>query len=188
MINRKETFDNIRKEFGTLSQKQVDGFEAFFDEYEKRKIEDVRFLAYILATVWHEVKKTMQPIEEDGKGKGLRYGKKVWYDNKPYDDVPHIYYGRGLTQNTWRDNYLKLTRANLKGWDFVSEPNLLLDIEASVWATFHSMLNGLYTGKKLSHYFNETINDCFGARKIINGTDKAELIGNYHLKFLKSIV
>jgi len=130
----------------------------------------------------------MQPIEEIGKGKGLRYGKRVWFDNRIYTDIPHIFYGRGHTQNTWRDIYLKLTKANSKGWDFVNHPELLLTMECSVWATFHAMLTGLYTSRKLSQYFAQGIENPIGARKIINGTDKAEKIAEYYNKFKKSIV
>ncbi len=190
MIDRAKTYENIKKELGIkyFSVKQVEGFEAIFNEWEDRGLTDMRYLYYILATIWHEVNKTMQPIEEYGKGKGLRYGKRVWYDGRIYTDVPHIYYGRGLTQNTWRDIYEKLTKANTRGWDFVSNPELLLKMEQSVWATFQAMTTGLYTGRKLSQYFNEKITDPVNARRIINGTDKAELIAEYWRKFSKSIV
>ena len=190
MINRKETFDNIREEFGTLSQKQVEGISAIFDEYERLELSDVRFLTYILATAWHETNRTMQPIEEYGKGKRMKYGKRVWYSGKSYTDIPHIFYGRGHTQNTWRDIYLKLTKAGIKNgkdWDFVNNPELLLEMEPSIWATFYAMINGLYTSRKLSQYFSATANDPKNARRIINGTDKANLIASYHYKFLKSI-
>jgi len=174
MINRKLTFDNIRKEFGALSQKQVEGFEAFFDEYEKRQLTDIRYIAYMLATSWHETAKTMQPIEEYGKGKGKAYEGK--------------YYGRGYVQLTWNYNYKKATEKNTKNWNFLVNPELALQVEPAIWICFQGMLDGWFTTKKLSDYFNNTKNDFIGARKIINGTDKAELIGNYHLKFLKSIV
>lgn len=190
MINKAKTYENIKNNFGlkSLSQKQVEGFEAIFNEWEERGLTDIRYLCYVLATIWHEVGKTMQPIEEKGKGKGLKYGKRVWYDGRIYTDVPHIYYGRGLTQNTWRDIYEKLTKANTRGWDFVNNPDLLLEMEPSIWATFHAMTTGLYTGRKLSQYFNDKVNDPKNARRIINGIDKAELIKGYHDKFLKCIV
>lgn len=187
MINRKETYLQINKNFGKLSIKQVEGFEAIFNAYESFNVADRKKLSYILATVWHETGKTMQPIEEYGKGKKRKYGKCIWFSGKRYSDIPHVFYGRGHTQNTWRDNYLKLSNSNQKGWDFVANPNLLLQIEPSIWATFYAMINGLYTGRKLSDFFNTKINDPKGARKIINGNDKAILIANYHLKFLKSI-
>lgn len=187
MINRKETYLQINKNFGKLSIKQVEGFEAIFNAYESFNVADRKKLSYILATVWHETGKTMQPIEEYGKGKKRKYGKRVWLSGKHYTDIPHVFYGRGHTQNTWRDNYLKLTKANTKGWDFVNNPNLLLKMEQSIWATFYAMINGLYTGKKLSDYFNKNKNDAKGARRIINGSDKAILISLYHNKFLNSI-
>lgn len=189
MIHRKETYEKIKKQFAlkSLSQKQVEGFEAIFDEFEKEKLTDNRYLAYILATVWHEVGGTMQPIEEIGKGKNYKYGKRVWIDGRIYTDVPHIYYGRGHVQNTWRDNYLKLTKSNTSNWDFINKPELLLQMQPSIWATFYGMLTGLYTGKKLSNYFNDKISDPVNARRIINGTDKAQLIAGYYTKFLNSI-
>lgn len=188
MINRKETYSGIDLQFGKLTQKQVEGFEAFFDEWDRSLYTDIRWLYYALGTVWHETNKTMQPIEEYGKGKGLKYGKRVWYDGRAYADIPYIFYGRGHTQNTWRDIYLKLTKANANGWDFVNHPELLLQMKPSIWATFCAMTTGLYTGRKLSQYFNQTTNDPIGARKIINGQDKADLIKEYHTKFSKSIV
>ena len=36
--------------------------------------DDLRWLAYMLATTFHETARTMQPIEEYGKGKGKTYG------------------------------------------------------------------------------------------------------------------
>lgn len=187
MINRKEIYSNININFGKLSQSQVIGFEAVFDMWDLLKLTDVRWLAYILATVWHETNKTIQPIEEYGKGKGRRYAKRQWYSGKPYTDITTVFYGRGHTQNTWRDIYFQLSKVNLKGWDFVNHPELLLQIEPSIWATFHSMIIGLYTGRKLSDCFNTTVNDPIKARGIINGTDKAILISGYYYKFLKSI-
>lgn len=184
-INRPQTFANLRKNFGNLKQSQVDSFNLFFDEWDGL---DKRHLAYILATVWHETAKTMLPIEEWGKGEGKRYGAKVWFDNKPYADIDTIFYGRGHTQNTWRDNYEKLTKANKKGWNFVKKPDLLLQSEPSVWATFYAMSNGLYTGKKLRHYFSPDRNDPVNARKIINGLDCANLIEVLYNKFYNSIV
>ena len=43
------------------------------------------------------------------------------------------------------------------------------------------MMEGWFTGKKLTNYFNGTTEDWFNARKIINVTDKADLIKDYAL-------
>jgi putative chitinase len=49
------------------------------------------------------------------------------------------------------------------------------------------MVEGLFTGKGLGDYFNETTDNPAGARAIVNGTDKAQLIATYHHHFLAAI-
>jgi hypothetical protein len=41
------------------------------------------------------------------------------------------------------------------------------------------MTKGLFTGKKLNDYINNTKTDYVNARKIINGLDRANLIASY---------
>lgn len=190
MIDRKKFFDSVRDSLfgGTMSQGQVHGMEECLREYERRGIDDVRQLAYILGTIYHEVAATMQPIEERGKGKGKGYGKQKRYNGTLYILPHHLYYGRGLVQVTWIDNYEKLTNLNTEGWDFVNHPELLLEMKPSVWAAFEGMITGLFTGKKLSHYFNDTKEDWKNARRIINGTDKADLIAGYAMKFYTALI
>ena len=191
-MNEKNFYTSIRGNLfkGKIKSSQFEGIDAILGEWNRRGLTDVRWLAYILATVFHETAGTMQPIEEYGKGKSRTYGYKVKYSGKPYNDTPHIYYGRGLTQNTWYENYEMLTKQAKEAgynWDFLNHPELLLKMEPSVWATFNCMLKGKYTGKKLSDYFNDQKNDPIGARKIINGKDRAELIAGYYHKFLSSL-
>ena len=47
---------------------------------------------------------------------------------------------------------------------------------------------GDFTGKALCDYFNDFANDPVGARMIVNGTDKAQLIAGYHTEFLEAVV
>jgi len=191
-INRPRFYESFKKQFGRFTYSQYDGFEALLNEWERLGLTDLRWLAYILATVWHETGRAMQPIEEDGRGYGRSYGQKLDVGQGPGKRVPYktpnkLFYGRGHTQNTWRTIYLKLTsaaKAAGKDWDFLNKPELLLTMEPSIWATFYAMTTGLYTGKALSRYFNKDRNDAIGARKIINGTDKANLIAEYYHDFL----
>lgn len=186
-INRPFFYDTAKSPeiglFTYFGKKQTEGIEALFAEWEKRNLADMRWLAYILATVYHETGRTMQPIEEFGKGKKQKYG-------KPDPVTGMVYFGRGHTQNTWAENYKKLTiAAEGEGhtWDFYKNPSLLLQMAPSVWATYHGMLNGLYTGKKLSDYFNGDTYDWLNARRIINGIDRAEDIARYAKNFLKCL-
>lgn len=187
MINKKKFFNSIRASLfgGTLSISQVKQMLSILQEWERRGMHDLRQLADIFGTVYWETDKTMCPIEEYGKGKGRKYGQRVKMNGLPYIE-PFIFYGRGHTQNTWWDNYNGLTNAARKqgkDWDFLRHPGLLLQTEPSIWATFHAMTTGMYTGKKLSDYFNDKVCDWTGARRIINGTDKAEEIAGISKKF-----
>jgi putative chitinase len=41
------------------------------------------------------------------------------------------------------------------------------------------MIRGMFTGKKLADYFDGKRADWTGARRIVNGTDKAAVIAGY---------
>src|SRR5947209_202406 len=106
-INRKSFFATIRTKLfkNKITQSQCDGIEAILKEWELRKLTDLRYLAYMLATVFHETAATMQPIEEYGKGAHYDYGKKLKRTRKPYALPNQLYFGRGLVQLTWFENY-----------------------------------------------------------------------------------
>ena len=189
-INRQKFYERFRKLFGKLSQKQVEGFEAIFDEWEKQKLKDARWLAYMLATAWHETAATMQPIEEYGKGRTRKYGKKIKHSGVSYAMPNKLYYGRGFVQLTWFENYQLMTR--LLKLDLLNEPELALQMDVAIKIMFEGMMRGAssfgdFTGRCLEMYFNDTTNNPIGARKIINGTDKAELIAKHHNNFLECL-
>ena len=78
-MNKQTFYDKIRSSLfhGAISHGQVEGIEAILDECFKQAVQDSRQIAYILATVFHEVGGTMQPIKEIGEGKNRTYGHKV---------------------------------------------------------------------------------------------------------------
>lgn len=156
-----------------ISQSQLDGINTITSEFNNRNFEDKRWLAYILATVYHETAKRMQPITELG---GINYLR-----SKPY----YPYYGRDLVQTTWKGNYQKVK--DFTGVDVVNNPELIKDLQTSAKVAIEFMSKGYYTGKKLSDYFNPTKDDPLNARRIINGTDRAEEIKNHYLNFLSSM-
>lgn len=180
MINRKFFFDYIRQRlhFGRLKQSQVNGYNYMLDYWETEQLKDVRWLAYALATTYHETDKTIRAIREYGKGRGRKYG-------IPDAETGQVYYGRGYVQLTWKTNYQKYT--DILGIDLVNNPDLALDQEVATKILFHGMINGTFTGKALRHYFNENKSDWYNARRIINGTDKMYLIGDYAKEFFAAI-
>lgn len=188
MLDRKHFFDTVRKSLfkGKLIQDQVSGMEAILKEWEKRQLTDLRWLAYMLATVYHETAKTMQPVEEYGKGKNYRYGKKIKRSGILYTCPDKLYYGRGYVQLTWYENYETMGR--LLRLDLLNQPELALIPEVAVEIMFEGMTKGNsnfgdFTGKSLEQYFNDKKEDPINARRIINGTDKAQLIAGYYGHF-----
>lgn len=166
----------------SLSQKQVQGCEAILDEAERRA-SPLKHAAYVLATAYHESAATMQPVREtlastDDRAilileKSWKAGKLPWVKT-PYwrkDADGKSWLGRGLVQLTHKANYVKMARAT--GLDLVGRPELAMDLKTAVDILFYGMIHGSFTGKKLSDYITEEKADYFGARRIVNGTDRA---------------
>ena len=164
-------FNVVRKEFGRLSQKQVNGYSAILAKAFELETPTTH-LAYMLATAYHETDATMQPIEEYGRGAGRAYG-------KPDPITKLRYYGRGLVQLTWKSNYDK--------YGIALRPERALEMEMAVHIMFDGMTKGIFTGKKLGDYFTREHVDPVGARRIINGTDKAKKIAGYYDTFLRAL-
>ena len=151
---------------GRLTSQQVDGLTRILDEWDRRKITDDRWLAYMLATTFWETAKTMQPVREMGGESYLR--------TKRY----YPWVGEGLVQVTWEANHRKFG---------ATRPGQLMTWPIALKALFDGCIKGMFTGKKLSDYFNETKDDPVNARRIVNGTDKAQLIAGFHKNFLAAI-
>jgi putative chitinase len=194
MINRKFFFDQARNTLfgGSLNTKQVNGLTIILDEWDTNYAQnDDRWLAYILATTHHETGRTMQPIEEWGKGKGLPYGSLLkMTKNKngkriPYSDTPELFYGRGFVQLTWYENYDKAGKK--LGKDFLHNAAGVMEMSNATKIMFFGMTEGWFTGAKLSSFFNPNTEDWKNARKIINGLDKWDLIKDHSLKYYAAI-
>jgi hypothetical protein len=180
-INRDFFFLQVRKLLflGSLRQSQVDGLNAILNEWEATyATKDDRWLAYALATTYHETDQKMQPIEEYGRGKGHPYG-------KPDHETGKIYYGRGFVQLTWKRNY-EIMKQKI-GVDLVSHPELALDLANATKILFVGMIDGLFTGKSLGDYFSSSTDDWVNARRIVNALDKAQAIAVYGHHFYSAI-
>jgi putative chitinase len=183
VIDRDKFFDSVRESVfnGVLSQRQVDGMNYLIDVWESHHPnKDLRWLAYALATAFHETAGEMRPIEEYGRGEGREYGE----PSGPYGET---YYGRGHVQLTWLENYQKgedILRERY-GVDapLVEYPHRMLEDEPSALVLYDGMIEGWFTGVGLPKYFNDDTEDPVNARKIVNGLDKADLIAGYYTSF-----
>lgn len=181
----KHFFDTMRADKGQLKQHQVDGAQriiAYAQENGYSKDE----CAYCLATAWHETGGWMQPIREGA----LRYGPN--YSNEsairavtaifnkgiirtnyalPAGPYGKNYYGRGLVQITWYDNYLKFEK--ILDVPLVQYPDLALEWQHALPIMFRGITEGHFrsSGKgpiKLSD-FAATLAGWTAARNVVNG-------------------
>lgn len=187
MLNRNIFFRRVKVSLFPkgYTQNQVNGLNFILDGWEYSGLKDRRWLAYMLATVYHETNKTFQPIKELGSLKYLR-NKKYW-----------PYYGRGYVQLTWDYNYKKMQDAwnsvhSDEQIDMIKNPDLAQSPRIALFVMFEGMTIGVtkhpdFTAYGLEDFFNDKLTDWEGARKIINGTDKKKVIAEYAKNFYEAI-
>src|SRR5579872_2110233 len=78
---------------------------------EDTNLSDLRWAAYMLATVKHECANLWQPVEERGTGSGRPYGLPATVAAPDGTTYTNSYYGRGYVQLTWRYNYDRMGQA-----------------------------------------------------------------------------
>lgn len=183
-MNRKAFYDAIRAKVG-LTEQNVFGFERFLDYAEAHPLPLIR-CAYVMATGYWESGRTMHPVKE-------AYWKDEAWRKRNLRYYP--WYGRGLIQTTWEDNYRAIARAmGLPEDTFTKDPDKLLTFEYALPALFVGMEKGIYTGKDLDDYIDlqdeddaEDLREYVAARRIVNGTDRAAAIGQLALVFEKGL-
>jgi putative chitinase len=197
-IDREKLFTSVRQSVfhGHFRQSQVDGINIILDTWDASVFDDLRWLAYMLGTSYHETGATMQPIKEwgdtayftrmyDVTGKRPDTARKM--GNTRPGDGPK-YCGRGFVQLTWKNNYERA--GQLLGIDLVNNPDLAMVPANAARIMFEGMTDAniifedeasadsafSFTGKTLEDYFNDSTEDWINARRIINGTDHAAMI------------
>ncbi len=191
-IRRPVFFKAVRTSLfdGRLNQKQVDGLTLILARWDGQTAgHDDRWLAYMLATAHHETGRTMQPVRETfatTDDRAIALLDAAWRRGKllsvsvPYwrrDEEGRSWLGRGLVQLTHRANYERMSR--ITGIDLVDHPERAMEPDVAVDILFRGMETGAFTGRKLADYFSPTRQDWTGARRIINGRDRAALVASY---------
>lgn len=98
-------------------------------------------------------------LSEDWRKQNLRY---------------YPWHGRGFVQLTWQANYIKAGKA--LDVDLISKPDRALDPDIAADILVIGCKEGWFTGKKLADYITLQRSDFVNARRIVNGTDKAQSI------------
>jgi predicted chitinase len=172
------------------------------EEIKKQGVTNKWQIAYIMATAHHETNGTFKPVIEaywvkdrlirkHGKKRGLQRFYRWLSATSPMNRY-YPYVGRGLVQITWERNYrffsnvlTDMYRSNYI--DLVENPGMAMIPEFSRKIIVYGMINGSFTGKKLSDYTNDNKVDLENARRIINGRDKAKKIAIIARRYYKSI-
>jgi hypothetical protein len=215
MFDRKAFFDGVRPMFGGFSgvggPAQIKGLDFLLDHWLALPARpSVPKFAYMLATVFHETARTMQPVIETFN---LHYDKpganpsvetaiarleNAWargglpWVKTPYwrkDARGRSWLGRGYVQLTWEPNYL--TAQQKTGIRCHDDPALMLVPEHAVIVLFDGMKGGWFTGKSLDliddHVDGDELRDFTVGRTIINGVDHAAEIAQTGMGFLRAL-
>jgi hypothetical protein len=131
-----EKFINLYKsQYAALGSSQASGLGTLLGFLEQdRDVGDLRWAAYMLATVKHECANRWQPIEEFGKGQGMAYGNPVPVTGSDGKSYTNTYYGRGYVQLTWEANYRNMSQNLNLGDEVLIHPERALEPSQTVIA------------------------------------------------------
>ena len=125
----------------------------------------------------------MRPREEIGDGRGRAYG--------VIDESGKAPYGRGFVQLTWRTNYIRADQELRLGGHLSGDYDVALIPAIASDILVHGMAEGWFTGKKLSDYLPSVgladRTDFVDARRVINGSDRADMIAGFALAFQSAL-
>ena len=178
--------ENFTIRFGKPTARQTEGLKQVLRLIEQStRLNDLRDVAYLLATIRHETAYTYRPIFERGQrsyfdkyNAGTKLGKALG-NTQPGDG--YRFRGRGYVQITGRANYLQMGK--LIGRDLVANPDDACLPDVAMQIAIVGMSEGRFTGMKLRDYLNAKKTDYLNARRVINGLDRAAPIAAAALAF-----
>lgn len=159
----------ISKAFGWVTETQSISLVNIINAFDNYGDQDANKLIYIIATAYHESK--LAPVREIRAKPGTAlYTRQEQYWNTGY-------YGRGYVQLTHERNYKVMGEAF--GIDLLNNPDKALDPVLAANILVYGMINGSFTGRRLSQYINQSSVDFVNARRVVNSLDQAFLIRDY---------
>lgn len=192
-IDRPRFYTTIQSAFGKKPKpQQVQGFEAIFDAWDAVPAYDLLdWLAYILATAWHETGTRMQPVREgfattDAAAFAAvsnycaKHGKENYARRHGNGKS---YYGRGYVQLTHGINYMRAGKELGLGSGLYDDPDLVMDPAIGARIIVEGMVEGWFTKYSLDDFFSKGVSEWYNARRIINRLDKADDIAKYGRDF-----
>ena len=156
-------------------------FPNILQECQRQGVTDRAQIAYILATAVHESGAGAH-MEEFASGSAYE-GRRSLGNTQPGDGVR--FKGRGYVQVTGRRNYSDWSRR--LGVDLVSNPRLASQPNVAARILVQGMRDGTFTGRRLGDYVGNGRADFAGARRVVNGNDRAGQIGQIAQRLLSAM-
>jgi hypothetical protein len=163
----------------TIEPNELSGCEAILDAMAGTPLSHC---AYALATAYHETARTMQPVREaywlseNWRKNNLRY---------------YPWYGRGYVQLTWEANYKRADEKLGLGGTLLANADRAMELPIAAQIMRRGMVEGWFTPHTLAKHLPDrlgTVAQFEGARRIINGTDKAHSIAVYAVQFQDALI
>ena len=163
----------------TIEPNELAGCEAILAAMEGTPLSHC---AYALATAYHETARTMQPVRE------AYWLSEAWRK-------AHLrywpWYGRGFVQLTWQANYKRADDELGLGGALLANADMAMELDIAAKVMRRGMVEGWFTAHTLAKHLPArlgTVDQFEGARRIINGTDRAHPIAVYALQFQDALV
>lgn len=120
---------------------------------------------------------------------GGEFGRDQLGNVKPGDGWK--YRGGGMCHNTGRTNAERADHDLGLGGAYLSNPDVVLDIDIAAREMVTGMESGRYSGKNLARYLRndrESHASFMAARPIINGTDRADDVADHAINFQSGLI
>jgi predicted chitinase len=176
---------DINRLVSVLPQSQQNSARQHFpfivQEAQKQGVQNKAQLAYILATATHE-SGAGKHMEEFASGRAYE-GRRSLGNTQAGDGVR--FKGRGYVQLTGRRNYTDWSRR--LGMDLVGNPRAVENPQVAAKILVGGMMGGTFTGRGLGSYINGQQTDFVGARRTVNGTDRAGSIAQIAQRLMSAL-
>lgn len=184
VIDTPEFYDIIRETIfgGRISPTQAAFLTPLVKELDRNSDLKTAARAYILATAHWETD-NFRSMEEYATGAAYA-GREDLGNTEPGDGQK--FKGRGHCMLTGRTNYTRMSE--VFHVDLIANPQLAAYPSLAAEIIIYGMREGSFTGKKLDDYISDLYVDYRGARRIINGTDKAAEISALAKKYEAAIL
>ena len=156
-------------------------FPFIVQEAQRQGVQNKAQLAYILATASHE-SGSGKHMEEFASGRAYE-GRRSLGNTQRGDGVR--FKGRGYVQLTGRRNYTDWSRR--LGMDLVGNPSAVQNPQVAAKILVGGMMQGTFTGRGLGSYINSQRTDFVGARRTVNGTDRAGSIAQIAQRLMAAL-